>query len=323
MLSLPPAPPGCQSPPKAAGPPPKRPLPEPKPHEAQQKLPVDASAPFCHYPVMLGEIQTQFSLARAAQNTCGRAESKFLSVKFLSVTQWYPWWGHLSSYRVRKKGKMKTKVQRTVRVICLMGLAFSIPIGGLHAQTNNVTIPLKTTMKPEPWETPDFKLDINKVQLVDYGTAPDGTQFRHFVYFGQDSPQVIPLAVNCVTGFECDLYSGAYGGTWSWVDPVGCYPSPYPNRVGVCQLASGTNCGTISGGTIYYFDGGVGGYGYPLCKGTLSCFWGLNATNSSVTVDMPNGYSYARIRWFPSCDAGVGGVSECYPNPCTLFLPPP
>jgi predicted GNAT superfamily acetyltransferase len=51
------APAGRQSAPKAAGPPPKRRLPRPKPHEKRQKLPVDTSAPFCHYPAMLGETQ--------------------------------------------------------------------------------------------------------------------------------------------------------------------------------------------------------------------------------------------------------------------------
>jgi hypothetical protein len=51
------APAGRQSAPKAAGPPPKRRLPRPKPHQKRQKLPVDTSAPFSHYPAMLGETQ--------------------------------------------------------------------------------------------------------------------------------------------------------------------------------------------------------------------------------------------------------------------------
>jgi len=44
-----------KSAPKAATPPPKRRLPRPKPHQKRQKLPVDTSAPFCHYPAMLDE----------------------------------------------------------------------------------------------------------------------------------------------------------------------------------------------------------------------------------------------------------------------------
>ena len=51
------SPPGRHSAPQAAGPLPKRRLPRPKPHEKRQKLPLDTSAPFCHYPAMLGETQ--------------------------------------------------------------------------------------------------------------------------------------------------------------------------------------------------------------------------------------------------------------------------
>ena len=47
----------------------------------RQKLPVDIPAPPCQYRAMLGEPKNQFSLTRAALSTCGRAKSKYLSVR--------------------------------------------------------------------------------------------------------------------------------------------------------------------------------------------------------------------------------------------------
>ncbi len=40
------------------------PLPQPKPQEGRQKLPIDTSAPFCHYPAMLGKPPSRHARSR-------------------------------------------------------------------------------------------------------------------------------------------------------------------------------------------------------------------------------------------------------------------
>jgi hypothetical protein len=57
-----------------------------KPPEPRQNLPVDALRQVWQDRAAMNESEKQFSLTRAALSTCGRAKSKFLSVKIIKTS---------------------------------------------------------------------------------------------------------------------------------------------------------------------------------------------------------------------------------------------